>query len=290
MHVHAYDLALLLFLLPSVSASRVRGHVHVVDIKGREEELFVPGVNILKPVGREPVRTGLAITLPGFRAFAEAPKMMAPSDPAPPVDALLKQTSGLTHRATPGRGRWSGWVGETVASLEIEDVPVRELYDGYANLTRMPEWSPMLDSVIVDSGNPSHSFWVMRVPRLLRNVASVLGYPSVLTWEADLEAPGPPSMTWTSSLDEDGNLKGLPNAGFLPSGSLSFLEVRPGVCCMSLTLRYALPEGTPAWKIALARSPLVQFVMQNRMKAGLLRFSTTMRREHSARIADGTGR
>jgi hypothetical protein len=105
------------------------------------------------------------------------------------------------------------WTGETSATVEIRDVPVSVLYEGYADLTRMTEWSPLLHSVTVDSQLPSHSVWVMRIPGALTAAARTLGYPETVSWEADLDAPGPPSMNWTSTLDESGRLKGLPNAG-----------------------------------------------------------------------------
>lgn len=105
------------------------------------------------------------------------------------------------------------WTGETSATVEIRGVPISVLYDGYADLTRMTEWSPLLHSVTVDSHVPSHSVWVMRIPRALKAAARTLGYPETVSWEADLVAPGPPSMNWTSTLDETGRLKGLPDAG-----------------------------------------------------------------------------
>jgi len=66
MHAHAYDLVLLLFLLPCV-ASRVTGRVHVVGYKGRDDGLFVPGAGVLPAAGLA-VKTGLATALPDFRA------------------------------------------------------------------------------------------------------------------------------------------------------------------------------------------------------------------------------
>mmetsp|Transcript_5594 Transcript_5594/g.9372 ORF Transcript_5594/g.9372 Transcript_5594/m.9372 type:complete len:147 (+) Transcript_5594:1-441(+) len=119
----------------------------------------------------------------------------------------------------------------------------------------------------------------MRVPRGLRVAARILGYPEKLRWEAELDSPGLPYMNWTSVLDATGRLKGLPNAAFEPAGSLSVVQLRPGVASMTLTLRYALPKPTPAWTIALIQSPPVQLILRNRMTAGMERFASTMRRE-----------
>ena len=167
---------------------------------------------------------------------------------------LTTTTGGRTHL-----GGWSsrrggavtmaGWTGSTSASVDVPAVPADVLYNGYADLSRMTEWSPLLDSVTVDPDEPSHSVWVMRVPSALQAAADMLGYPAVtLSWEADLVAPGPPYMNWTSTLDEDGKLKGLPNAGFEPSGAVVVEEVSPDLSRITLTLKYAMPDGVPSWQ------------------------------------------
>ena len=159
---------------------------------------------------------------------------------------------------------------------------MQRLYDGYADLSRMTEWSPLLSSVVVRPEQPNLSVWTMRVPTPLRVAANLLGYlddSNTLSWEADLDAPGPPAMDWTSVLDESGKLKGLPNAGFEPSGRVEVESVAPGLASMTLRLRYAMPENTPAWQIALVKSAPVQFVLESRIKAGLKRFAKQMRIE-----------
>ena len=197
------------------------------------------------------------------------------------------QLSSLPSSARATRSRTihatAAFTGSTSASELIEGVPVPVLYDGYADLTRMTEWSPLLDSVTVDANDPMHSVWVMRVPRALSAAAGMLGYPTLfLSWEADLVAPGPPCMNWTSTLDEDGKLKGLPEAGFVPAGSVVVEETDdPGVARITLTLKYTLPDAA-AWQIALVRSPPVQFVLRSRIAAGLKRFSAAMQREWTA--------
>lgn len=174
------------------------------------------------------------------------------------------------------------WTGSTTVSLDVKDVPAEMLYSEYGDLTRMTEWSPLLDSVTVDADNPSHSVWVMRVPRALSVAANLLGYPTVLSWEADLDAPGLPHMSWTSTLDADGKLKGIPNAGFEPAGSMHVAEKAPGISTMTLTLKYTLPASAPRWQIALVKSRPVQFVLQSRLTAGMKRFAKAMRREWKA--------
>jgi hypothetical protein len=76
----------------------------------------------------------------------------------------------------------------------------------------MVEWSPSLESVTIpDPTEPSRSLWVMRVPRALRAASRTVGYPSPnITWEAVLDAPGPPLMRWSSLIESDGTQQ---NAG-----------------------------------------------------------------------------
>ena len=173
------------------------------------------------------------------------------------------------------------WTGESKATVVVTDIPLSTLYSVYRDVERMPEWSPLLESVTVDPVEPSHSLWVMKVPKALRGAAKLLGYPQEVRWEADLDAPGPPMVSWTSVLDADGRLKGLPNAGFEPSGRVEFEQLRPGVCEMTLCLRYAMPDSTPNWQISLVQSAPVQFVLTSRMTAGMRRFSKQMHREWS---------
>ena len=176
------------------------------------------------------------------------------------------------------------WTGETVATLEISGVPIPTLYEQYAKLERMTEWSPSLESVTPQPDNPRVSVWVMSVPRALQAASRTVGYPSPnITWEAVLDAPGPPLMTWTSKIFDDGTQQ---NAGFVPSGAVSFAPTdSPGCALMTLTLAYELPDPIEWWLLAIISSPLVQGVVRGRMRAGMQRFSRTMKSEHDARLA-----
>ena len=153
----------------------------------------------------------------------------------------------------------------------------------------MPEWSGLLESVTVDPVNPTHSLWVMNVPRALVAVSRSLGYTAAssssvggddnkIAWEAVLEAPGPPLMSWTSLMREAG---GVQNAGFVPEGSVLF-EQRGTRCAMTLTLRYTLPEPAARWKTALVTLPFVQAIVKGRMVAGMERFARIVREERPA--------
>ena len=126
---------------------------------------------------------------------------------APPPCSMGPSSAAVGRRSSGVRC----WTGETSATLEMPPVPVATLYHEYADLSRMTEWSPLLESVTVDPEAPNYSVWVMRVPRPLQALASYLGYEPTLTWEAELLAPGPPTMQWTSSVRA-----GVQNAGARP--------------------------------------------------------------------------
>jgi len=162
-------------------------------------------------------------------------------------------------------------------------VPIPDLYTEYSDLNRMVEWSPSLESVTVDPEQPTDSVWVMRVPKALRAAASRVGYPTPnITWEAVLDAPGPPRMTWSSNIRADGTHQ---NAGFVPSGAVAFAPAiaTPGAVEMTLTLSYSLPDPVEWWLLAIINSPFVQSFVRNRMRAGMQRFATTVKREHAER-------
>ena len=77
----------------------------------------------------------------------------------------------LSSRSRPAVRRCEApllWTGQTEATLEIPEVPIDILYSEYADLSRMVEWSPSLESVVVDPNQPSNSVWTMRVPRALQ--------------------------------------------------------------------------------------------------------------------------
>ena len=187
--------------------------------------------------------------------------MFALSSPAAPSGVTGNLLTACTWRGSVAQyGHTSrrcpapiAWLGETAVTIDIPGTDYQTMYHIYSDLNRMTEWSPLLQSVTVDPSAPRFSEWVMAVPRPLQAACRALGYPDVnISWEAELDAPGPPHMSWSSSLRGKAQ-----NAGFIPSGSASFYDAADG-CTMTLTLRYELPEPAAAWKVAAVRSPIVQ--------------------------------
>ena len=183
----------------------------------------------------------------------------------------------LSH--APGWSPAGGWTGQTAATVEVTGVDIAALYRTYSDVSRMPEWSSLLDSVTVDSDAPENSLWAMRIPRPLIPIARGLGYSlpggsERVMWEAVLDAPGPPIMRWTSLMREVG---GVQNAGFLPEGMVSFVADGPHRCRMTVELTYTLPEPAAKWKVALVDNPVVQKVIRNRLVSGMNKFVGKMR-------------
>ena len=204
----------------------------------------------------------------------------------------------VANTAPPMRSRWLSssrvvarsrqpicWTGETEAQIEINDVPISTLYAEYSNLNRMVEWSPSLASVTTDPERPQNSVWVMRVPRALQAASRTCGYPHAnITWEAVLNAPGPPSMSWTSKIRDDGTQQ---NAKFIPSGAVSFAPSdTPAVVTMKLTLKYTLPDPVEWWLLAIITSPFVQSIVRGRIRAGMQRFAAVVRAEQAELAAE----
>ena len=191
-------------------------------------------------------------------------------------------------------GRVVCWTGSTVARYEIKGVPISYLYAQYADLRRMTEWSPSLESVSISPEKPTNSVWVMRVPRAIQAAARTVGYPEpTIEWEAVLDAPGPPLMTWTSEIRDDGSHQ---NAGFIPSGAVAFAPTDDDVagageehaCEMTLTLSYTLPDPVEWWLLAIINSPVVQGIVRNRIRAGMVRFASTVTAEYQASLELGS--
>ena len=237
--------------------------------------------------------------------------------PGPAAGLLMPVRTACVARKPPRAGCVRCWTGESKATVVVTDIPLSTLYSVYRDVERMPEWSPLLESVTVDPDEPSHSLWVMKVPKPLVAITRSLGYTAgasssagrdKIAWEAVLDAPGtphpsprraphcaslgpvhlagPPSMSWTSLMREAG---GVQNAGFIPEGSVTFEQIGANETAMTLCLRYTLPEPAARWKITLVDNPFVQGIVRNRMVAGLERFARTVRRDlvHAAPVGAG---
>jgi len=154
----------------------------------------------------------------------------------------------------------------TSASIVI-NAPIGRLFTAYANLSRMTEWSPLLETVVFDRES-GESDWALWVPRSLLFLARAAGVarPAV-TWRAQIVQERPPALLqWRS-------LSGIENAG-----SAEFEEVSSGGVNMTLCLRYPLPGGVRV----LVESQLVQNFVQRTMRGTMVRFAEVMVMEREA--------
>ena len=80
------------------------------------------------------------------------------------------------------------------------------------------------------------------------------------------------------------------NAGFIPSGAVSFAPApdNPDASVMTLTLTYTLPDPVEWWLLAIITSPLVQGIVRNRIRAGMQRFASTIRAEQAVKARDSS--
>ena len=121
------------------------------------------------------------------------------------------------------------WKGETSASIVIR-APAELLFAAYADIERMPEWSPMLKSVELVDAEALRSSWALRVPPPLTRLVNVVGFGNLVRWEAMHEVEPPRVLRWRS-------LSGLQNEGLA-----TFEEGADGCTNVTLTISYTLPN------------------------------------------------
>lgn len=150
----------------------------------------------------------------------------------------------------------------TIASVLI-DAPIEDLFAAYANLSRMTQWSPLLESVVHDC-ETGESEWALSVPRPLEFLARAAGMARLaITWRSMIIEERPPHLLrWRS-------LSGIANAG-----SASFEQSGSGVK-MTLCLVYPLPVVV----CLLVQSKLVQRFVEQTMRGTMRRFAEVMETE-----------
>lgn len=173
--------------------------------------------------------------------------------------------NGAEEDAVPAAGR--KWTGKTRACLLVRnDADV--LFDAYADLSRMPQWSPLVEAVVEEPTvieGPRRSSWTLRVPVPLKAISRALGFGDLrVGWGAVIVAEERPHLlAWQST-------SGLPNAG-----RVTFDEVGPGVCNMSVSISYTLPERARA----LVQTRAAQSFVRRTLERTMRRFAAAMSSE-----------
>lgn len=166
------------------------------------------------------------------------------------------------------------WTGETAASIEIR-APPQTLFDAYSDIERMPQWSPLLASVVLTDPAERLSEWSLRVPRPLAAAVSAAGMGEVVRWQAvhevDIAPGGEQRLSWRS-------LSGVQNAGVAtfagaPGGG--------GPTTLTLRMEYTLPDVARP----LLESELVQRFVRRTLLSTMERFRDTLEdTEDAARV------
>jgi uncharacterized membrane protein len=148
------------------------------------------------------------------------------------------------------------WI-RTAARVRI-DAPVEVCFFAYADLTRMPEWCPMLAEVAWTNRTLGTSEWRM-------------GYKGIsVGWTAEnLEVAPPSLLRWTSRA-------GVPN-----HGAASFAAAGAAACDCEVAISYQMPRVLSD----IVETPRVQRFISRLLERTLLSFGRTMKAEHAGAAA-----
>jgi len=231
MHVHAYDLVLLLFLQLYVTATRLQGRVHVAGDKSLDEVVFVPDVGMLQPASRpavharpavyvpEHLRTGpVAVRLSAFQAHAVGPQMMAP-----PPDELPRTDEPPRTRALPPRMAQPA-VGASEPSIRIERLPADTSRFAPKNAQRLARF---MMSATYGASRPLSVSWAQR--GILDAVAEFDLFERLAFYE-QAYAAGRPQGAILVAKSDDGSLCGFVDVGlhlWLPKDRAFRLPMSP---------------------------------------------------------------
>ena len=169
------------------------------------------------------------------------------------------------------------WTGETSASIEIR-APAELLFPAFADIERMPQWSPMLESVALVDPEARRSEWALRIPRLLTKVVNAAGFGNLVRWEAVHEVDPPLELRWRS-------LSGVQNAGVA-----TFEEGADGCTTVTLTMSYTLPDEMRGVRVVqgFVRSAFAQRFVRRTMLGTMETFKLVLEAE-AAQASGGAG-
>ena len=179
--------------------------------------------------------------------------------------ALLPPWAPLAARTSDPRAM-AAWVGETSAEITIR-ASQEAVCAAYGDIERMPEWSPMLERVVVVDRQARRSEWKLRVPRALGFIVRAAGMENAVQWEATHEVQPPRALRWRS-------LSGVENAGealFTPAPE------GEGWTVLRLSMSYTLPEVVRP----LVQAPPVQAFVRSTMLSTMRTFKEALEAEVS---------
>ena len=156
---------------------------------------------------------------------------------------------------------------ETSGSVVIK-APRALAFAAYDNIERMPEWMPMLESVVFVDKEDRRSEWTLNLPRPVFRLASAVGFWQLVRWEAIHRVESPRILRWNS-------LSGFPNRG-----EMFFETVDGEVATTQVTLRmtYELPDAAAP----LIKNMLAQRFMRYTVRRAMERYKEVMEEEAAA--------
>lgn len=144
------------------------------------------------------------------------------------------------------------WTGEATAEVTVR-APVSKLFAAYENIERIPEWLPLLESVVIVDQEARRSEWALRVPRQIYSLANGAGFGTLVRWEAIHDVVPNRQLTWRS-------ISGLANGGEVTFVALDGDEEAGGV--VTLRMEYTVPD---------VAKPLVENVATRRFLRRIVR-------------------
>lgn len=156
------------------------------------------------------------------------------------------------------------WTGETSASIVVR-APPELLFAAYADIERMPQWSPMLESVTLVDPLALRSEWALRVPKPLTRWLRAAGMSRLVQWEAVHEVEAPRVLRWRS-------LSGVENSGI---ATFEPTDGQAGCTTVTLCMSYSLPNLAAP----LVENSLAQKFVRRTMLSTMERFKSALEKD-----------
>jgi uncharacterized membrane protein len=185
---------------------------------------------------------------------------------------LIASPRVAAARAMPRSSVIVSWIGETTGSLDIA-APKEMLFTAYADIERMPQWSPLLESVTLVDSAKRCSEWALRVPRPLASLIRAAGMGQLVRWTAVHETEGCDVLRWQS-------LSGVKN-----SGEATFVYRGGGVTTVALRISYELPDLVGP----VLSAPFAQRFVRRTLLSTMTRFKEALEAEAASQNRQKAG-
>ena len=237
---------------------------------------------IVPPAATSP-KSVLPPSPPAAPPLPPPPVAAQPAQPAPPQSA-----PAIDPSRAPKAYILSRYTGE-LADDELKPIsgifrvtfklfpdiaaPKEMLFTAYADIERMPQWSPLLESVTIVDSAKRCSEWALRVPRPLASLIRAAGMGQLVRWAAVHETEGCDVLRWQS-------LSGVKN-----SGEATFVYRGGGVTTVALRISYELPDLVGP----VLSAPFAQRFVRRTMLSTMTRFKEALEAEAASQNRQNAG-